>query len=399
MVPGAPPETILGTALDDEDDEVSLAASADALAFGMHPDPSDDFSASRVMIGPARGPLREVATCPAGLIVSPVAVAGTRIAWRDGACGEPVTKPSAVGAAAVVVAGADPAAPVRRAEIPGEELALGLVLGGGDSGLVGTVRPSFFGFDTETRAFSPAGLGESVTLDRAHLVTPVGILGDGARLFLQSGVDDDESCAAKQLFTLAPATGARSSVTLGGCLDAAPILGPRDGKGPLATGNRIVGFAATPESQRRSPTESIVSMRADGSDHRVLVEGGYRRPAGVAVDGERVAWWQPHCAGGQEIVVQSAPEPVTRLAACRAEVLTRRARVHGGRINMRIRCPAGCSGSIFSPRGRQRAFSFEAGTRALSVPVVLGKRKRARVPFFLTVDHGPSPTAVISVRR
>ncbi len=403
LAAGSPAQTILRTTSEDDDDEISLAASADALAFGLNSDSDDKLAPSRVMIGPARGPLREVAACPAGLIVSPVAVAGSRVAWREGNCGEPAEEPNVVTPGVIAVGDADAGAAVRRTAVPGERLLVGLVLGAGDVGLLGTVAPSFFGFDTEVRAFSPAGLGEAVTASRGALVSPVGVLDDGTRVFLQAGLeeDGDDDCRSDQLFTIAPATTARRPVALGGCLLTASTLGPRDATGPVAAGDRIVGFLKAPSASERSPSESssIVSLRGDGGDRRVLVKGAYRAPEGVAAAGGQVAWWQPRCAGGREIVVQSAPEPSAKLAACRAEILTRRARVRRGSIGVRLRCPTGCEGLLYLRRGATRRFAFEAGTRTLRLPFTLGKRRRAIVQAELSVEHGPPRATQISVRR
>src|SRR3954452_22053116 len=59
IAPGAPTATILTTTSEDNDDELTLAASADALALGLNVNPGDTRGPSQVMIGPARGPLRE----------------------------------------------------------------------------------------------------------------------------------------------------------------------------------------------------------------------------------------------------------------------------------------------------------------------------------------------------
>jgi hypothetical protein len=394
IVGGSPAQTLFSAASSDDDDEVVLAASADALAFGLKPEGDEDYPSARVMIGPARGPLREVTTCRAGLVVSPVAVAGSRIAWREGACGEPAAGPNSVGPSAIVVAGADPAAPVRRASIPGERLPIGLVLGAGDTGLVGTVQPSFFGFDTEVRAFSPAGLGATIVAERARLVSPIGIVANGTRVFLQSSLEDEEDCDTKQLVAIAPASSDRRIVPIGGCVMAPSILGSRGPRTPVAVDDRIAAFIGT----QRDESLSLVSVRPDGGDRRVIVKGTYRRPEGVAADGARVAWWQPRCAGGEEVVVQSSPEPTVRLAACRAEILTRTARASGGRIALRVRCPGGCSGMAYGRRIASRPFSFDAGTHRLSVRL-LGRSRSATVRVELSVDHGPTRGATIRVRR
>lgn len=397
---GAPAQQIFAAPSDD-DDELSLAASADALAFALKSSGDEGFGVGRVLVGAPAGPLREVTTCPAGLIVSPVSVAGSRVMWREGACGEPVSAPDSVGRATVVIGGADPGAVLRRFAIAVDRLPVALVLAAGDTGLVGTLLPSFFGFDTEVRAFSPAGLGATVAADRGGLVSPVGILADGTRVFLRSGLDDAGECDAKQLFTLAPGATERRVVPLGGCLLATSSLGPRGPGSPVAAGDRITAFVGVPASRSgtRSETVSIVSMRGDGSDRRTHVKGGFRRPEGVAADGARVAWWQPRCAGGQEIVVAQAAEANGTLAACRAELLTRSARVRDGRIVVRVRCPAGCAGSVFGRRIVPRPFGLRAGTHRLSLRVALGRSRRARVRLQLEVAHGPERSATVSVRR
>ncbi len=247
---GSPVQTILSTSLDDDDDELTLAASADALALGLLPDGDEGFETSRVMVGPASGPLREVTTCPSALIVSPVAVAGPRIAWREGGCGEPARDPDSVSPVAVVVGGADPAAPVRRVAIAPGLLPIALVLGAGDTGLVGTLQPSFFGFDTDVRTFSPAGLGATVAADRARLVSPVGVLSDGTRVLLESDLGDGSGCDTdKRLVTIAPGGNDRRPVPLGGCLQSPSSIGPRGVESPVVAGDRIVALVGKPASR------------------------------------------------------------------------------------------------------------------------------------------------------
>ena len=213
FAPAAPVSTILRTKLEDDDD-VALAASADALAVAFGPDDGDEPAV--VMAGPATGPLREVARCGASLLVSPVAVAGSRVAWREGGCGEPADRPRSVGPSTIVVGGADPAAPVRRSVIAGPGLLSTLVLTGGDAGLAGLLLPSFFQLDGEVRPFGPAGLAAPVAIERGRLVSPVGILGDGTRFFALQGSTDDNGCRT-EVFTIAPGASGRRTILIGGC--------------------------------------------------------------------------------------------------------------------------------------------------------------------------------------
>ena len=185
IVPGAPAQVVLRTALRDDDDQVALASSEQAIAIALNASGSDRVSPGRVMIGPALGPLREVGVCEAGLNAAPVAVAGTRIAWREGGCGVPASGPRGVSPSEVVIAGADPNAVVRRLSVSSAGLPVSLVLAPGDIGLLGLLQPSFFLIDTEVRAFSPAGFGPVVAAEQGGIVLPVGLLADGTRILLR----------------------------------------------------------------------------------------------------------------------------------------------------------------------------------------------------------------------
>lgn len=401
VVPGAPASTILRTRLSDDDDEVSLAASAEALAFAFSPgDAGEGGAAAGVMAGPAGGPLREVATCAAGLLVSPVAVNGARIAWREGGCGEPAQRPRRVGPSLIAVGGADTAAPLRRLPLAGQGLLSALVLGPGDAGLAGLLLPSFFVLDAEVRPFGPTGIGTAVVAEQGRAVSPVGILGDGTRVFVVSGVDDDSGCDT-EVFTIAPGSGARRTISTGGCIATDEF--PRVAQAVRMTADRIVMLVAEPppSTDERPSKRFVVSVRADGSDRRVLARGSYRTPLGVAADGDRSAWWQEACTAGSELVVHDGSDAGTlTVTACRVEVRTRRARLRDGRIALRLHCPTGCSGTAYGARiARSTTFSFGRGTHTLRVPVRLGRHTSRRLRFDLIVKNGPTRKASIHVRR
>jgi hypothetical protein len=398
LAPGAPAQVLLSTSLDDENDQVGLAASADAVAVALNATTRDtDFGSSRVLIGPAAGPLREVAVCPAGLVTSPVAVTGSRIAWRDGGCGEPSNDPRSVTPSAIAIGSAAPNAPVRKIPVPGQSLPGSLALGPNDTGLLGTLLPSFFKLDSEIRPFSPAGVGAPILSEPGLGLTVVGILGDGTRVILLSGPEDAKGCG-NQLFTLAPGSTERKAVDLGGCVAAASAPGPVDGSGPVANAAGIVGLVAVSSGNGEVESASIVSVR-DGQ-RRVLARGTYRYPLGVAADGARVGWWQQRCTSGAEVVVQDASEAgVAKVASCSAEILTHSARVRSGRIAVRVRCPVGCRGFAFAGHPLSpAAFSFR-GTRTLRLRFGLGKRRTARTAVTLIVENGPPRSAPVRVSR
>ena len=103
------------------------------------------------MIGPAAGPLREVASCSGQGLPGPVSVSGSRVAWGDAGC--------AGTAPAITIAGADPAATPRRVPVTG--VPGSIVLGQEDGGLVALVRD---GAASEIRSFGASTLRVGVAL-------------------------------------------------------------------------------------------------------------------------------------------------------------------------------------------------------------------------------------------
>ena len=180
MLPGAPTQILVRTRLEDETDEVSLAGSAEALAVAVNA-ANEGFGGSRVLIGPPAGPLREVARCRAGVLVPPVAVAGSQIAWRDGGCARPARNPNAIGPATIAIANVDPLLPARRISVPGKGLPASLVLAAGDTGLVGLLLPQPNDeLSARIRPFAPTAIGAPIAARQSGYLLALGILGDGA---------------------------------------------------------------------------------------------------------------------------------------------------------------------------------------------------------------------------
>ena len=407
FVAGSPPQPLLGTSLRGADDQVQLAGSAQALAVGLLPDGEDGTAASRVFAGPASGPLREVAGCEAGLLLPPVAVTGARIAWREGGCGDPPARPTATTAAAIVIAAADPAIAPTRVALGPAVLPVSIVLAGA-GGLVGLMRPSFFALDSEVRSFGQGGAGATLTAQRGALVLPVGVLADGtrvlslARLDLEDSDRDDDVCATT-LFTIAAGSAQRRELPTGGCLVAADALS--DPQAARVAGDRVYALVRNAGRARNAPPlTSLVSMRADGGDRRVHASGSYRQPLGVAADGDRFAFWHARCSDADTdlVVIDGATQDggPAQIATCRARVLTRVARVRGGRISIRVRCPAGCRGVAVYARGNgSRRFAFAPGTHALRLAVSRRTRRRGRLRLTLAVEGAPGTSAEIRLRR
>lgn len=410
-VTGAAPATLLGTTLRDEDDQVQLAGSAQALAIGLQPDSEESFGASRVFAGPAGGPMRRVAACEAGLIAPPVAVLGARIAWRDGACGDPSERPAAITPAAVVLGAADPAIAPTRIVLDPNVLPVAIALGA-TGGLVGALRPSFFAVDSEVRGFSLVTAGATLLSHRGAIAAPVGVLANGTRVFSLArlyvdgdGNGDSEACP-NSLFTIAAGATERRELAAGGCLIGADV--------PAGSASARVGtdrvYAIVSVSTRASsnpPQLSIVSMRADGGNRRVHASGSFRPPAGLAADGNRLAFWHTRCTDPitDVVVVDNAEqdEGPAPIASCRASVLTSTARVRNGRTSVRVRCPAGCRGIALDtqrdPPRRLRTFAFGPGTHTLRLTLSKEIRRGGRLRLELAVENGPARSAVIRLRR
>lgn len=411
LVAGAPAQTLLVTALESESDDyeaqVVLAASPQAIALSVKPGFLEE-GPSMVLIGSPLGPLREVARCSPAMTVAPVAVAGSRIAWRDGGCGDARRGPTRGTPSAIVLGDADPSGPARRIALSPNRVPVALALAPGDTGIAGMLLPPY-GIDGQLVPFSAAGPGNAIVTQRAGVLAPAGILGDGTRVYLRGPNEDERECDdSKRVFSVAPGATKPRLVRLGACVSAVMAPAPVTGSGPVAAGDRILAFAGAGRLSEAPDVVSLVSVRGDGGDRRELVRGTYRRPYGVATDGTRVAWWQPGRTVGGEIVVQDSPQARTTLASCRAGILTRSARLRAGRITVRLRCPAGCAGKAVArrlPDGRPNlredppAFSFPAGTHPLRVPIALGRHRSARVRVDLSIEHGPTSRATISVRR
>lgn len=410
-VRGAAPAPLLGTTLREEDDQVQLAGSAQALAIGLQPDADESFGPSRVFAGPAAGPLRQVAACDAGLLAPPVAVLGARVAWRDGACGDPSENPSATTPAAIVIGAADPAVAPTRVALDPTVLPVSIALVGA-GGLVGALRPSFFAVDSEVRAFSGAGAGAALVTQRGAIAAPVGVLADGTRVFslarldtAGSGADGASESCPNSLFTIAAGATDRRELPTGGCLLAADL--PASAAAARAGADRVYAVVRASRSRDTPPETSVVSMRADGSDRRVHASGTYRPPLGIAADGDRLAFWHARCtaAVADVVVVDAAgqdegPAPV---ASCRASVVTGAARVRDGRTSVRLRCPSGCRGVALDgerePSRRLRTFAFGPGTHALALTLTKAIRRRGRLRLELVVENGPARLAVVRLRR
>ena len=390
LSPGAAAKVVLRDAEADRDALVSLAASDQALAVGLA---DSGFKHSRVLIGPAAGPLREVASCSGQGLPGPVSVFGSRVAWGDAGCAG--TPPG------ITIAGADPAVTPRRLPVPG--VPGSIALGQEDGGLVALMRD---GAASEIRSFGAGTIGATVATS-PYPIAAVGVLGDGTRVGLAG--ERGSECGPGRVFTVAPGSDARRFVDLGGPVALGACLGGEvlggTGDIPRVTADRIVALiVTTPADERRGETFSIVSARADGSDRRVLARGDDTRALGdIAVDGDRLAWAQPACYRGSEVVIDSLASPATyRVRHCRAEILTRSARVRDGRIAVRVRCPLGCNGFADAPRlARVTRFAIRRGTSTLRVRVALGSRRGARVKLRLHVAnaYGVADSATIAVRR
>ena len=404
LVPGAPAQLLLRLPRSNDELDVALAASPRALAFSAQPEGDEGFSSSRVVVGPPAGPLREVASCTAGLLLPPVAVSDARIAWREGGCGEPANAPRGVGPVALVFGGPDPATPLRRVTFAADLLPGSIALDG-ENGFIGLLRPSFFSLSSEVRRFTAGALAGAVAAEDGRVVAPLGTLSNGDGVFWLGALEQDTQSSSatcgSTLFALAPGSAARRAIALPGCPAGDNFMSTTS----RLSGDRIHSLLAQPRSKKsEAPTPiALTSLRSDGSDTRVLARGTFRPPRGIAVSPDgRVAWWQRRCAGGTEIVVDDgAPGASSSIPSCSLRLRSHSARVRGSQITLRLRCPAGCSGQVFgeTPLPRfLRSFSFGHGTHSLRLRLTRSERRVSRLRLGFEVLDGPSRSARVRLR-
>ena len=402
---GASTQTLLRLPRSSNETEVALAASAQALAFSTQTDADDGFGGSHVYVGTPAGPLRDVAACVAGSLLPPVAVSGARVAWREGGCSEPAGRPLRVGPVAIVMGGPDRASPLRRVAVGPDALPASIALNG-ETGFAGLLRPSFFSVNSEVRRLGVSALDETVPAEEGRIVAPAGVLSSGDGVFvlgaLDEGEDETSTGCDSTPFVLLAGSGQRRTLSLGGC----PIDTGFASAATRVAGDRVYSLVAKPRNAKSSapPPVAFVSARGDGgSGARVLVRGTYRPPRGIAVaESGRVAWWQRRCAGGMEIVIDDgAAATAAATPSCRLRLLSRRARVRGSRIELKLRCPFGCSGEVV---GRTRlprvlgSFSFGRGTHSLRLRLRPSERRRSRLRLGFDVREGPARSAIIRLR-
>jgi len=339
-------------------------------------------------------------------------VLGARIAWRDGACGDPSESPASITPAAIMLGAADPAIAPTRIALDPAVLPVSIALTG-TGGLVGALRPSFFTVDSEVRGFSLAATGATLATERGAIVAPVGVLANGTRVFslarLDASEDDgggERSVCPNSLFTIAAGATERRELPVGGCPLGADT--PTSAAAARTGAGRV--YAVVTASTRSSdipPQLSVVSVDGDGDDRRVHASGSYRPPVGIAAEGDRLAFWHERCADAvtDVVVVDRSGQDggAAPIASCRARVLTSTARVRDARISVRVRCPSGCRGIALDtqrePARRLRTFAFGPGTHRLALTLSRAVRRRGRLRLGLAVENGPARLAVLRLRR
>lgn len=406
LSPGAPAQTLLSLTRA-RDHFVSLAASAQALAVSVGNELDESTITSRVFAGRSTGPLREVAACADAFGLPPVSVFGSRAAWSDGACAGGSGDPQAFSPLAFVVGDADPAVPPRRVPVGFEALAAAIVLTG-DTGLVGVVRPTFFSFFRgETRRLGLTSLGAPIAKQDGGIVTPVGVLSSGRVVLSRQRFEDDDSqrragVCSVSLLVVASGGGQEQPLSFDGCPPDDESSFP--GAATQAAGDRVVTLLQEQNAEEGDGSpRALASVRGDGGGAHVIARGRFRHPRGLAADASgRVAWWQPRCAGGAEIVIDdgAAGQPAT-ISSCRLRLLNHSARVRRGRITLRLRCPSGCSGRVRTESRTRRAlrsFAFEPGTHRLRVRLTRRERRSGRLRLRFEVEAGASTLAGIRLR-
>lgn len=140
------------------------------------------------------------------------------------------------------------------------------------------------------------------------------------------------------------------------------------------------------------------AFAVDGSDRRVLARGTYRTPRGIAVDGDRGAWFARRCPRGQRHRHPRRPQPARPKRS-------RPAAPRSGHARLRARRPDHRAPTLRAPLHRlatadrfvrgTRPFSLGRGTHPLRLRVVLG----AAPPVSTAAVRQRSPVAVDDHQR
>jgi hypothetical protein len=411
----------------------AVAASPQAVAVSLYGgDGRED--PGRVLVGPPAGPLREVARCASLVASPPVAVDGTRVAWAEGGC---ITgEPGSVGPSAIAIGDVDPAVSVLRAAAEGERVPIGLALGPGGA-VAGLLRPAFVSeFAGELRRVEGEALGPVLAGRPAEAVEPFGVLPGGVTVATRSvPLDDffyerDESsrgCEIKLLAVAAPEAGSgQRRLRLGRCPAAIGgeysnraaffYVSPTDAQSvAVAAADRVVvrTFARRrpPDYEPLfDPATTAVELRsatAGGSDLRVIVRGSeHRGPQDLVGGSGRVGWLQPRCVGGLQLRALDTAAPAggpERIRDCRADLLTRRAKLRRGAIRVRIRCPRGCKGRLVDRSvcsgETSRQFRFGRGVHTVRLRLTRRARRVGHAVLRLRVESGAERRRTVRVVR
>lgn len=239
------------------------------------------------------------------------------------------------------------------------------------------LRPSFFAVNSEVRSLGALGVGTMLLGERGRIVSPVGVLTDGTRVFSLAMLDANESPATcpNSLFTIAAGSTQPRRLDVGGCrlgadLPAGPVSA-RVGGDRRVSRPRLLPAAAR-DRRRRRP-------------HRLLASAPQRQSDIVAID---------------DASRDAGPQPID---SCTAAVLTPNARVREGQISVRLRCPGGLQRHR-GRRGRRDpaapALILVRGRHAHGPPhVSRAARRSGRLRLQLALEAGPERSALIRPRR
>ena len=378
--PGSPAQTILATALRDDDDEVvargvragaraglearrrrraSGPASVMVGAAGRPAARGRDVRRRRSIVVARRGRRRAHRLARGRLRRAARSTPNTRDAVGDRRSAAPTARAPRAPQGAERGPPAGGARPRRRAT-PGSPACCGRRSSGSTARCV---------------PFSPAGLGAAIAAERDSVLVPVGILADGTRVVLLGGIERGATTAtSKQVVhgrarrDAAPAGPARR-------LPRSSPSWPRTAPAARPAGGRRSdpGVRRHAGTRRAADTVSLVSVRGDGGDRRELVQGtlpqavgrrGRRRPRRVvaaALRG-RARDRRPAGPGAARHGWRPAAPRSSRAARRLRGRQDRRARALPGRLQRRRLSGRLCAAGT-------REFSFDAGTHVVRLPV------------------------------
>lgn len=349
--PGRAPSLVLELPRVSEEDSVDLGASPAGLALARSPR-SNEAARSEILSARLEGQFERLASCEGD--PGRVAVDGGLLAVVGADCRSDQ----------VVVREAGPGGPVIRVS-PGGANALAL----GGRWLARTSERLEGGRVNRVVRVEDARTGEPLTeLSLPDLLFGLDVQADGTAAIVRQG---PSSGCSERVSVIAPRGAGPRDLTGPGCF----------ARGVRIAGDRVAYFREV----GREGGELVLSDLSGAGVRAVARFPDEGQMGGFDYDGERIAWSESRCLGGEVIRLGGAADdgPPSQAPRCSPRVGTS-LRVSGRHARVRLSCPSGCAGLLRVQRpsylqaGRSPRFRLRAG-RSATVHVALSRRGLATV--------------------